>query len=793
MPAALAALCALDGDNATTVRQHFSGLGERWLSDMRERLLTAEIGRRTATVALENARESKAHPAMAEEEALTELPEAEAQQANVQAGEAKADQATARAEQAEAEAAQAAARAQRLDQEVIYALARARYAAKAAAEAIARAEQTEVETARAAARAERAESAAARSENAKAEAERQAAQARQDLAEARARADDAAIAASRFRQELAQVASQRDALVQSTTWKATWPIRAAGSRLSPRGRRILRGGAKLVWWTLTFKLPRKLRERHRLIPESHASAPVLPDLMLSPSDGAQEEASQIHAGAQDAGSSSVGGASEVTELAVPPSGGNHEEVGHIRTGTQDTGPLPLDSALLRARIAASGLFDPDVYRSLNRDLPNSGADPWDHLLSRGLREGRHFTSPEVAARALATLDADIQAERRRLNSAAEAALTATDHDRIAALFRQHAVRIGVFRSSLGGSLMHGVANLLALGLRALGIEVVERDENASKDEPFDLRVFVAPHEFFWIGEGHEWRGLANAASSVLYNVEPVQTPGFCRAFPLLLGAPLVLDIDLQTTQLLRRAGCHAVHFMPGYLPEAPCAQAYTDVSEVELLKGYDFVRRPYNWLERNFLEDRPIDLLFVGGNSLRRHQALARLQELADRYRFVCVFIHQSQPLTTRNYRTTSLAINCALGQRSKIVLNVQRDWLGCFQWSRMVLQGFWQGACVVSDPAPPCPIYEPGIHYVEENVRYHGELIRWLLETRDGREMLDTVRLAGFHNALTLGSMRVALAPLIGAFAALLPDFGACIGKGGDQQGVLPHATLPS
>jgi hypothetical protein len=39
----------------------------------------------------------------------------------------------------------------------------------------------------------------------------------------------------------------------------------------------------------------------------------------------------------------------------------------------------------------------------------------------------------------------------------------------------------------------------------------------------------------------------------LYNVEQPQTPWFCRAFPLLLKAPLVLDINLQSAAILRRS------------------------------------------------------------------------------------------------------------------------------------------------------------------------------------------------------------------------------------------------
>jgi hypothetical protein len=420
-------------------------------------------------------------------------------------------------------------------------------------------------------------------------------------------------------------------------------------------------------------------------------------------------------------------------------------------------------------VRASRLFDPDVYVALNPDLSRDPADAWRHFWQYGLNEGRPFTSAEVVARLLARLEDDLRTERRRYAAMAQAALVRTDDEDAAMPLRRRGFRVGVFCSSIGNFFMREIADMLAWGLAAQGVSAIQRDETAHRDEPFDLRVFVAPHEFFWLGEGREWAALAGAANSVLYNVEQAQTSWFCRAFPLLLGAPLVLDVNFQTTMLLRRAGCNAVHFMPGHLPGARYAQPCLDISEIELTKGYRFARQPYNWLDRDRLEDRPIDLLFVGTAAPRRDMALSRLQDFADAHRFLCVCTRQDAPLVGSDYRTTSTDINCALGQRAKIVLNIHRDWLGYFEWSRMVLQGFWQGACVVSDPGLPNPLFEPNAHYFEENLRNIGELLRWLLESAEGRDKLDRTRRAGYERARTLGSMRVALAPVLEAFAGLL------------------------
>ena len=422
---------------------------------------------------------------------------------------------------------------------------------------------------------------------------------------------------------------------------------------------------------------------------------------------------------------------------------------------------------LESRLRASGLFDAETYLELNPDLDIGQDEAWRHFCRTGLRERRPFTNPEIVARLLADMDGAIWAERYCLTQLGEAAFAAGDKLDIAAPLRRRGTRIVVFCSSLGNFYMREIADMLAWGLQAEGIDTAQRDETASREEPFDLRIFVAPHEFFWLGEGKDWAELAGAAGSVLYNVEQPQTQWFCRAFPLLLEAPLILDINLQSAMILRRAGCNVVHFMPGHLPTARYAQPYPDISNISLARGYAFARQSYDWLARNRLEERPIDLLFIGARAPRRDEAMIRLQALADRHRFWCVYRAPSAPFT----RQSGAAAECgwALAQRAKIVLNVHRDWIGYFEWPRMVLQGFWQGACVVSDPGLPAALFTPGVHYLEENLRHIGELVRWLLETVEGRDRLDRTRRAGYERACTVGSMRVALAPVLQSFAAAL------------------------
>jgi hypothetical protein len=77
--------------------------------------------------------------------------------------------------------------------------------------------------------------------------------------------------------------------------------------------------------------------------------------------------------------------------------------------------------------------------------------------------------------------------------------------------------------------------------------------------------------------------------------------------------------------------------------------------------------------------------------------------------------------------------------------------------------------AWVVSERGLFSPSFDADVHYLEASLRHISELLGWLLETEEGREKLDRTRRAGYQRACGVGSMRVALAPVLEAFAAQL------------------------
>jgi hypothetical protein len=437
--------------------------------------------------------------------------------------------------------------------------------------------------------------------------------------------------------------------------------------------------------------------------------------------------------------------------------------GADKTG-QNAAPLKIQAS--RQSLARSGLFDPAAYLEMNEDLRSAGVDPWAHFLSHGLREGRPFTTPRLVARALSQLAADIQEASQEVTERLFGHTGEKDIATAAASLVATNVNIAIYCNSAGNFFFQEIANLVHWQLRALGISSQLRTDESQVDETFDVRIFVAPHEFFWLGRGAEWRHLASARGSVLYNTEQPQTQWFRAAVPYLTQAPLVWDLNLQTAILSRQLGCKSIFFAPPYLPACPYTTPQPDASNIEHLRGYDFSRRPFDWQQNPGLAERPIDILFVGTGCERRLKAIESLRDLTDTHRFLCIYTHQNSPLSDANHHTRSIGIRNlgALAQRTKIVLNIHRDWIGYFEWPRMVMHGLWHGACVVSDPCFPDPTFASGVHFLEESTRHLPELLRWLLGAPDGQRKMNEVAASGYRRAASDQARAAMLVPMLTA-----------------------------
>ena len=200
-------------------------------------------------------------------------------------------------------------------------------------------------------------------------------------------------------------------------------------------------------------------------------------------------------------------------------------------------------------------------------------------------ERRHrFTTPELVAQAISRSMSDTQKALSDVQNKLAGHGGETDIQQAVSSLLAKRTKIGVFCNSHGNFFMQEIANMVHWQLEDLQVNSQLCSEESDLREPFDIRIFVAPHEFFSARSRKFWKDLTVNPSSVLYNVEQIQTNWFCRGFPFLLQAPLVFDINFQSAVLLRKMGCKAIHYMPPYLEGSKYVSSQLDVSNIELFE-----------------------------------------------------------------------------------------------------------------------------------------------------------------------------------------------------------------
>jgi len=111
-------------------------------------------------------------------------------------------------------------------------------------------------------------------------AEARAASALVSVNEAEARAASALVSVNEAEARAKLAEAERNSVLSSTVWRATWPLRVIGDRLPPGGRRTARTVVTIAWWLLTLKLPRRLRERRMVQQTAFGASSGGPDRLI---------------------------------------------------------------------------------------------------------------------------------------------------------------------------------------------------------------------------------------------------------------------------------------------------------------------------------------------------------------------------------------------------------------------------------------------------------------------------------------------------------------------------------
>jgi hypothetical protein len=312
------------------------------------------------------------------------------------------------------------------------------------------------------------------------------------------------------------------------------------------------------------------------------------------------------------------------------------------------------------------------------------------------------------------------------------------------------IRIAVYVSS-GGNFFHAeLAEVLARGLEASGaFEVQRRDETEDPAPGVDEHLIVAPHEFFGLGRGARFAGDTYREfrqSCSLFLAEQPGTTHFALCLPFAAEARLVLDLNPASADALAKLGLPARFFPAGYVENFVLFSQSQPLPKDGTDAGLSFAGARSLPLGGADEDSRPIDILFTGVLTPRRAAFFSRHAALFASKRCFLSLPTPHSPLRSGVPSALPTLEATALSQRAKIVLNIHRDRRPYFEWHRVVIRGFWQKAVVVSEPVTLPPGFEAGVHLFVAELDRIPELLRWLLETEEGRARAERVRESAYQ-----------------------------------------------
>jgi hypothetical protein len=381
-------------------------------------------------------------------------------------------------------------------------------------------------------------------------------------------------------------------------------------------------------------------------------------------------------------------------------------------------------------------FHGNTYIGLNDDVrPGDRPALW-HYLHHGLKEARRSWHIERALELLETKSQNplatncfqyfLSGERRPQN-------------------RKR--RIAVYSSSMGNYFFDEIKLVVVEGFRNVGWTVYDLTDRDERPGDVDLDLVVAPHEFFYLGDGPKWiERIAYRPTTIIYNCEQLHREWFGRSFPFLRGASTVLDINLQSAAVLRRLGINAHYFPVGFLPEL--SPFSTPVTMPRILATGSLPKTIFSQAVSPALpmSERPLDVFFCGYLAPRREAFLAGKGKQFAAWRcFFHLIREPAMPIVAGSRCSLNSEAAIALSRLSKILLNIHQDETPYFEWHRIVMQGIWQGTLVVTEPSFEIPFLSAGTHYISCERDEIPARIHWLLETEEGRQVGQQVACAGF------------------------------------------------
>jgi hypothetical protein len=279
--------------------------------------------------------------------------------------------------------------------------------------------------------------------------------------------------------------------------------------------------------------------------------------------------------------------------------------------------------------------------------------------------------------------------------------------------------VKVFVAARGNQFMTEIAGWIveAASLTGRAVELIA-DRLPTIDGSINL--VVAPHEFFELYDAPPKDLQRAAAASVCVNTEQPGTSWFDLALDACRRGLLMLDMSDQGVQALTAGGVLAQRLRLGGVPSMGQLSA---------------------------TNERPIDVLFMGGLDDRRGTILADLAPHLWRLNVDLRLVGGDRPIGAATPQAVFGAAKQRLLASSKVVLNIHRSRPGgddhppYFEWARAI-EAITNGCVLLTEPADGCEPLVAGTHFVESACEdMAAQIERLLTDGSDRKQIADQAR----------------------------------------------------
>ena len=307
----------------------------------------------------------------------------------------------------------------------------------------------------------------------------------------------------------------------------------------------------------------------------------------------------------------------------------------------------------------------------------------------------------------------------------------------------------IYVAAAGNCFFREIASLIQSGFTDIGVQAAVvvagsfGDCLQASNAAVDLHILVAPHELFhFIPQAANWP--CGKGKKWVLNTEQAHTSWFAVAKPSFAGADLILDMDQDLAAALARKGFPAEHLPLGY---SRSCRIFDGTALIDLNSDTNGIpRRIRDWMDtgnivNSPLHARPFDYCFFGASTQRRAAFFARNAATFAKLEGYLRLKPPSETLRVGKNIALSTGGTSSIVRRSKVSLNIHQSDHRYFEWHRIILQGIWQGALVLSEPCSAAWPFRPGIDYVAVDLSDLADTLEYVTLSEEGRAFAERIR----------------------------------------------------